>query len=176
MQVNNINISRVLALSDEQAKFLDRQLPKVVGSDGTTRIFDGGRIKSSMLKEIDDLPEDVAEAITLEVTTLLLGHDVVTAPMIRELACGVLYRFNPKWRYQYTRLGIPYWNFKEKYGAVFDKLNIDWRKLTKEDILYEVIPTIDPFDLCSLVKMIGKDYLGVKNIIESPDEQETRDK
>jgi hypothetical protein len=169
MQVNNINIEKVLPLSDEQANFLDRHLPRVVGSDGETRPFDGTRIKNSMLKEIADLPENVAEDVTAKVTTLLLGYKMVTAPMIRELACGVLHRINPKWRFKYTRLGIPYWNFQKKYGTVFDELNIDWRELTKDDILNKVIPMINPYDLCSLIKMIGKDYLGVKKNIESPE-------
>jgi len=164
----NIHIES-FTLSDEQADFLDRQMPRVVTSDGKVKPFEGNRIKNSMLDEIKDFPENIAEAVTVEVSKSLLGHEIVTAPMIRELVCGVLYRLNPKWRFQYTRLGIPFFNFKNQYGPVFDNLSIDWRAMTREDVLNNVIPMINPYDLCELVMMIGKDYLGVKDSIDSSD-------
>lgn len=165
MQVNNINFDKILPLTDEHFYFLDRNMPKVVKSDGTLHVFDGERIKHSMLNEIKDLPEDIAHYVTLEVSRALLGHEIVTAPNIREIACGVLHRIKPIWRFQYTRLGIPYYNFKKDFGKLFDGFD-SWEELDDDYVMNVVIPKMKPNEIVKLIKLLGKDYLGVTKKIE----------
>lgn len=164
MQVN-INIEGDGPLSDGHKEFVDRNMPKVMGSDGSVREFDPSRIKRSIIKETD-VSETDADLVTGEVMGSLLTSEmsIVTAPMIREIVCSALYRRNPKWRFQYTRLGIPFYDFQKSYGKLFANFQ-DWRDLTPRIIMDEVIPNMLPHEICDLIMKIGRDFLGVKNNI-----------
>lgn len=172
MELDNVNGNGVVALSVENQKFIERNLPMVVGSDGKTRIFDEKRITDSILRETT-APIEVATYVTTEIKKMLLvaRKKVVTAPYIREKVCDVLFNINEKWRSEYTRLGIPYADFKKSYGHIFDEIE-DWKNLTPQDIYNHIVPKMNSVEIIELIFRIAKDYVGVRNNIESHRDEE----
>lgn len=174
MEIESINESGVVELSKDNLDFFNRNLPMVVGSDGKTREFDPNRIKVSILKEtsIKNLPnaEEVVDVITGQVCISLTqlvrnkNNKEVTAPMVREITCGHLYSLNPLYRDEYTRLGIPFDDFKRSYGHLFDEIE-KWETLTPKDVYNLIIPRMNSTEIIELVFRIAKDYIGVRNNI-----------
>lgn len=160
MQIQNV------MLNEEKEKFFKRNLPKVTGSDGKLRDFDGSRIKKSILKETS-ADRDVAEYVETEMKRVLLhsDHERITAPYIREIACSILYDVNPQYRDEYTRLGMPYADFEDAYGEIFKDLS-DWKNLTPQDVYEAIIPKLNSMELIEMVYRLARDYIGVRNNIE----------
>ena len=171
MEINKVNNGSLTMLSVENQEFIKRQLPMVVGSDGKTLKFEEKRIEMSILRETS-APEDVAHYVTMEVKKMLLvsKQKVVTAPYIREKVCCTLFNLNPKWRDEYTRLGIPYADFKSAYGHLFDDIE-NWEKLTPQDIYDHIVPKMNSVEIIELIFRIAKDYIGVRNNIEAHNEE-----
>jgi len=143
---------------------MKRNLPSVVRSDGTVEEFDADRIIGSLLRETSITREAAGEIASEMVVRLLSsGHKVVTAPFIREQLCSLLYGASPKWRFQYTRLGTPYHDFKRRYGEFFDRFE-DCEDLGR-DFRDRVIAALPPKDLVEIVRRTAKDYIGVRNKI-----------
>lgn len=175
MEMNELNESGVMELGKDNLDFFDRNLPMVVGSDGKMREFDPSRIKISILKEtsIKNLPnaDDVADEVTGQVCVSLTqlmrnkNKKEVTAPMVREIVCGHLYAIKRLYRDEYTRLGIPYADFREAYGHLFDEVK-DWETLTHQDVCDFIIPKMNSTEIIELVFRIAKDYIGVRNNIQ----------
>ncbi|MHA1793258.1 MAG: ATP cone domain-containing protein [Promethearchaeota archaeon] len=165
MQANNIKHVQTDYLDD----FVLRNLPGVIRSDGTTERFDPDRIINSLLKETT-IPEEEAKRVTEEIVIKFLNseHELITAPFIREQVCSILFRKNPTWRFEYTRLGIPFYNFKIISGGFFDRFKKS-SELT-DDVMEKIISTLDKKVLAELIRRMAKDYIGVRNKIrESQD-------
>jgi transcriptional regulator NrdR family protein len=155
---------KTLGTGDEEG-FMARNLPSVVRSDGTVEEFDPQRILDSVREETS-ITEEAAREVTSDIMLKLLnaGHEVVTAPFIREQVCSLLYSREPKWRFQYTRLGMPYHDFRESYGDFFDQFE-DWDDLN-ESFVAKVIAELDPLRLVEMVRRMAKDYIGVRNDLD----------
>ncbi|MBN2150248.1 MAG: hypothetical protein JW839_02260 [Candidatus Lokiarchaeota archaeon] len=161
MEANNGNE----AGSSKWNDFVSRNLPNVVRSDGKTERFDPNRIISSLLRETS-IGEVEAKEVTEEITVKLLssGHDMVTAPFIREQLCSIMYRKNPVWRFEYTRLGLPFRDFEKLLTGFFDKFKVE--SDLDEKGIQDVITTLDKRQLAELVRRMAKDYIGVRNSIK----------
>lgn len=151
---------------NENIAFFNRNRPQVVRSDGTTERFNPSRITQSILRETDISKKD-ARKVTETVSRILLTSDMrlVTAPFIREQVCGVLYDIDPKLRFQYTRLGMPYNDFKNRYGDLFDQF-ATVSDMGKKDITEKVIAEMQPDKIIEFIWRVGKEYIGVRNDID----------
>lgn len=150
--------------SDKWYDFVTRNLPKVVRSDGTKERFEPDRIISSLLQETS-IPEDIAKQVAEEITIVLLNseQEMVTAPFIREQLCSILYKKNPRWRFEYTRLGLPFHDFQALSTGFFDRFKTE--KELDERAIDDVLTTLTKAQLADLVRRMAKDYIGVRNSI-----------
>lgn len=151
-------------VSDEQdgsIDFITRNCPLVLRSDGNREHFNVNRIATSLLRETS-VPKDEIYPIIASVTKVLLQARVatVTAPFIREQVCNILYRRNPKWRFEYTRLGMPYFDFEKKYGDLFEGVDLE-----NGDELDRLFSTMDRGELIDIAKGIVHDFAGVRKRI-----------
>lgn len=165
MQANNL----LPVETSYQYDFLSRNLPRVIRSDGTVEDFNAGRIRDSILRETTITMHE-ANAVTEEIMRKLLSSEqkIITAPFIREQTCSVLHERNPKWRFEYTRLGIPFHDFKKHWSDFFDQISDD------DDLDNGIIDTIlekmDKKKLVELIRRMAKDYVGVRNNIKNYEE------
>ena len=67
---------------------------------------------------------------------------ILTSPEIREMLCGILVEFGYEYeRFKYTRLGLPYYDFRkiegsdlsqeEKMEKVYKQLHYEYEEVTK---------------------------------------------
>jgi transcriptional regulator NrdR family protein len=171
MEMQNIKQS---LLNKQQEDFFKRNLPKVIGSDGEIRNFDESRIRQSILNETSANTE-IAKYVATEMKRMLLhsDHKTITAPYIREIACSILYDVDPQYRDEYTRLGMPYADFKDAYKDIFEDLS-DWKKLTPQDVYELIIPKLNSMELIEMVYRLARDYIGVRNSIERHKQDEEK--
>ena len=162
MQANNI----FSVQTSYQYDFLNRNLPRVIRSNGTVEDFDPRCIKNSIMKETS-IPEHDAHVITEEIMRKLLSLEqkTITAPFIREQVCIVLHDHNPKWRFEYTRLGIPYNDFKEQWSDSFEGIN-DQHDLDN-GAMEKILSSMDKKKLVEMVRRMARDYIGVRNNIKT---------
>jgi transcriptional regulator NrdR family protein len=167
MNVNNVNETHAGNLND----FIIRNLPSVARSDGKTENFEPNRIIKSLLEETT-IPEDDAREVTEEIVIQFLNseHELVTAPFIREQICSILFKRNPRWRFEYTRLGLPFRDFENLCSGFFDSFK-NGEELN-EKAVEQVITTLDRKMLAELVRRMAKDYIGVRNKIHDSDNPE----
>lgn len=102
-------------------------LPDVINSKLETAKFDPEAIINSLLLETDASKEE-ALSITLDVIRKIIGADlkILTAPLIRELVnSAFLTKGYELYRYQYTRLGFPFFDF----GKIFEKGKISEKEV-----------------------------------------------
>lgn len=174
----------VVVLSQGNKDFIWRNMPKVIGSqDGVAHTFDPDRIKHSILKETTikkDCPKNwelVADKITAEVCEVIMDlyinkkYTEVTARYVRELVCGALQNINRKWRSQYTTMGIPWADFKNGYGYLFDEIE-NWEDVTPHQIYDLIIPKMNSIEIIELICKMARDYIGVRNDIKDFEAEE----
>ncbi|MHA1680964.1 MAG: hypothetical protein ACTSUE_08140 [Promethearchaeota archaeon] len=164
MEVNDIKQSQSRQWDD----FVLRNLPSVIRSDGTTERFEPDRIISSLLEETT-IPEEEASEVTGEIVIKFLNseHPLVTAPFIREQVCSILFKKNPRWRFEYTRLGMPFHDFEKMCTGLFDQFKRSDE--LSEKTVERVISSLDKKTLAELVRRMAKDYIGVRNKIHESD-------
>lgn len=171
MNMQSMNGINTWSLDKEKNEFFVKNLPLVERTDGTIEPFNPNRIRDSIIKETG-ISEEFANKITLDVIKKLisLDYELVTAPFIRETVCALLPLIL---RYKYTRLGIPYFDFKMDYKQFFDQFK-DCADLTDENIMTKIIAEMKPKKLINLIKRIAKDYIGVRNKIQGTDVEERK--
>lgn len=165
MNVKNTNEIHIGSLNN----FIIRNLPSVARSDGKKEKFEPNRITLSLLNETT-ISEDDAVEVTEEIVIQFLNseHELITAPFIREQVCSILFKRNPRWRFEYTRLGLPFHDFEELCSGFFDTFKN--REDLNEKAVEDVIITLDKKILSELVSRIAKDYIGVRNKINDNDQ------
>lgn len=156
---------------DQWNDFMLRNLPSVVRSDGTTERFEPNRIITSLLEETT-IPAEEANKVAEEIVIDFLDseHKMVTAPFVREQVCSILFRRNPRWRFEYTRLGVPFHDFQKICTGFFDKFKStdDLNEKSMEKMLL----SLDKRMLAELVQRMAKDYIGVRNKINESEERD----
>jgi anaerobic ribonucleoside-triphosphate reductase len=123
-------------------------LPKVITSKGNVEVFNPDLIVKSIEKETG-LKNGNSKEILKEVVRKIIAGNVriLTAPMIRELVCSVLIeRGYEKERLYYTRLGIPFYDFK-------NLVNSNILESEKKEKVYEQIKK-EYFDILKINKII----------------------
>lgn len=158
--VNQIN------RKDMKLGFFERHLPVVERSDGTAERFVPSRIVNSLISETSICAEDAAKVTEKTVIRLLnTPQKTVTAPFIREQVCDILYRMNPMWRFEYTRLGMPFKDFDILCGSFLKEFK-DINDID-ERVVENIMSDIDNAKLVQILKRMFRDYVGVRNNIES---------
>lgn len=146
-----------------EVEFMLRNMPSILRSSGEVEKFDPHRIMDSLLKETS-ITEEKAREVTWEVMIKMLTSDqkVLTAPFIREQVCTILFQKNPKWRFEYTRLGMAFHDFEKICNGYFNK----YRSVSQiEGSIDKIILTLDNATLGEIVSRMAKDYIGVRNRI-----------
>ncbi len=77
--------------------------------------FDIDKIRESLETETSCSKEQVTSILEELFRTILpLNMQFITAPMLREMICGIMLVLGfEKQRYEYTRIGVPYADFKK---------------------------------------------------------------
>lgn len=146
-----------------QSEFVIRNLPSVFRSNGKVEKFDPERIMASLLSETS-ITEEKAKEVTGEFVIKMLNseHPEVTAPFIREQICSILFQKNPTWRFEYTRLGMPFRDFEAICKGYFDQ----YRSSSEIDgSIDRIVAAMDKETLEEIVRRMAKDYVGVRNNI-----------
>lgn len=94
---------------------MPKVLRKGAGDVVVTEEFDVAKIIASLKKETSASSEEIKQIAGKIIQTLAsLNLPVLTAPMIREIACSVMLSLGfLHYRYEYTRIGFPYADLKE---------------------------------------------------------------
>jgi transcriptional regulator NrdR family protein len=146
-----------------EVEFVTRNLPSILKSNGKIEKFDPERIIISLLNETS-ITEEKAKEVTWEIMIKLLNSDqgTVTAPFLREQICSILFNKNPKWRFEYTRLGMPFRDFEKICNGYFDQ----YRSGAEIDgSIDQIVSVLDKKTLGEMVRHMVKDYVGVRNHI-----------
>lgn len=166
-KVNTMQANKLETQSNDPYEFLTRNLPRVARSDGTIEEFNPNRISDSIMREIPSISYEQAKSITEDVVRRFLSseNDVITAPSIREQVCSILHGLNAKWRFEYSRLGIPFHDFNESWGGFFE--GISDKNLSMS--IDEALSKMDDGRKNDLLRMIARNYIDVKNRIQKYD-------
>jgi len=150
-----------------EAEFIIRNLPSVARGNGNIEKFDPERIMSSLLAETS-ITEEKAREVTWEFLLKMLNFEqpTVTAPFIREQLCSILFQKNPKWRFEYTRLGMPYRDFERISNGRLDEF-VSSSEI--EASIEEIVARLDQKTLGEIVCHMAKDYIGVRQHIIDDD-------
>ena len=146
---------------------LKKLVPRVLTKQNSEIVevaYNPTKIIESIVKETD-LDEKNAMKVTIEVTKILISAniDAVTAPMIRETACTCMLRLGfLKARYQYTRIGMPMFDFKDMLVNYENKLEKE--EMSLKDLLLDVFLKIK-FEYDEVKKIINKNDIGVELLV-----------
>ena len=102
--------------------------------------FEPNKIYESLLKETD-ISENNAKIITNKICRFLIGHGlkIITSPMIREIACVQMLDMNlEKERLQYTRIGLPYYDYEQLLDKKITVLHIHEEYLGVRKLIEEL--------------------------------------
>jgi anaerobic ribonucleoside-triphosphate reductase len=108
---------------ERKEKLLKHLLPRVKTSKNTEELFDPKRIEKSLIKETELTPEQANE-VAIELTRRVISYkiEILTSPEIREMICSILLEKNyDKARFNYTRLGLPFYDFNELISSSEDE-------------------------------------------------------
>ncbi|MHA1730765.1 MAG: hypothetical protein ACTSU5_02425 [Promethearchaeota archaeon] len=103
----------------DRREFLQNLMPKVLkkgaGDVVVTEEFNVEKIIASLKKETSASTEEIKTIAGKVIQTLAsMNLPVLTAPMIREIACSVMLSLGfLHYRYEYTRIGFPFADLKE---------------------------------------------------------------
>lgn len=144
-----------------EVEFVIRNLPSILKSNGKIEKFDPERIITSLLNETS-INEEKAHEVTWEIMIKILNSDqqTVTAPFLREQICSILFQKNPKWRFEYTRLGMPFRDFEKICNGFFDRFR-SGKEI--DGSIDQIISMLDKKTLGEMVRHMVKDYVGVRN-------------
>ncbi|GAB4307640.1 MAG: hypothetical protein Kow0069_05350 [Promethearchaeota archaeon] len=105
-----------MAEQPDRHELLERLMPKVlkkVDAGGSEKVveeqFDVEKIVASLKRETSATAEEIKKVAAHTIRTLAaMDMPVLTAPMIREIACSVMLSLGFfRYRYEYTRIGFP---------------------------------------------------------------------
>lgn len=158
-----IDVEQENHFESAEYEFITRNLPSVFRSNGKIEKFDPERIIASLMSETS-ITEEKAKEVAGEFVIKMLSseHRVVTAPFIREQICSILFQKNPKWRYEYTRLGMPFRDFEEICKGYFDQY---CSSSEIDGSIDHIVSSLDKKTLGEIVRRMAKDYVGVRNNI-----------
>lgn len=125
---------------DEEFNLVKHMLPDVINSKLEVVKFKPEAIINSLSLETD-ITRDEANLVTLEVIRKIISADlkILTAPLIRELVnATLLSKGFELYRYQYTRLGFPFYDFGKKLESqnissedIFNHLKTEYVEVQK---------------------------------------------
>jgi ribonucleoside-triphosphate reductase len=126
---------------NQNLEYLRKILPNIISKDLKKEKYNPERIYSSLLKETEINP-GLAKTLTNEVTRYLFRFNVetITPPLIREILNTFLLKHNKaKFRFNYTRVGIPYFDLKKLMNRChrneisrFELKEIIFKRIAKE--------------------------------------------
>jgi len=138
---------------EEEFNLVKHMLPNVINSKLEVVKFKPEAIINSLSLETD-ATRDEANLITLEVIRKIISANlkILTAPLIRELVNATLLSKGLElYRYQYTRLGLPFYDFGKK---------LESQNISSEDIFNH----------------LKTEYVEVKKLINKLKNKEFKDK
>lgn len=138
---------------EEEFNLVKHMLPNVINSKLEVVKFKPEAIINSLSLETD-ATRDEANLITLEVIRKIISANlkILTAPLIRELVnATLLSKGFELYRYQYTRLGLPFYDFGKK---------LESQNISSEDIFNH----------------LKTEYVEVKKLINKLKNKEFKDK
>lgn len=138
---------------EEEFNLVKHMLPNVINSKLEVVKFKPEAIINSLSLETD-ATRDEANLITLEVIRKIISANlkILTAPLIRELVNATLLSKGLElYRYQYTRLGLPFYDFGKK---------LESQNISSEDIFNH----------------LKTEYVEVKKLINKLKNREFKDK
>lgn len=125
---------------DDEFNLVKHMLPDVINSKLDVVKFKPEAIINSLSLETD-ITRDEANLVTLEVIRKIISADlkILTAPLIRELVnATLLSKGFELYRYQYTRLGFPFYDFGKKLESqnissedIFNHLKTEYVEVQK---------------------------------------------
>lgn len=125
---------------DDEFNLVKHMLPDVINSKLEVVKFKPEAIINSLSLETD-ITRDEANLVTLEVIRKIISADlkILTAPLIRELVnATLLSKGFELYRYQYTRLGFPFYDFGKKLESqnissedIFNHLKTEYVEVQK---------------------------------------------
>ncbi len=138
---------------EEEFNLVKHMLPNVINSKLEVVKFKPEAIINSLSLETD-ATRDEANLVTLEVIRKIISANlkILTAPLIRELVNATLLSKGLElYRYQYTRLGLPFYDFGKK---------LESQNISSEDIFNH----------------LKTEYVEVKKLINKLKNREFKDK
>jgi len=138
---------------EEEFNLVKHMLPNVINSKLEVVKFKPEAIINSLSLETD-ATRDEANLVTLEVIRKIISANlkILTAPLIRELVnATLLSKGFELYRYQYTRLGLPFYDFGKK---------LESQNISSEDIFNH----------------LKTEYVEVKKLINKLKNREFKDK
>ena len=124
----------------KEIEMIEKLLPKVMNSKLELVRFKHELIIESLLLETD-ISREEAIRVTLDVVRRLVGSNlkILTAPLIRELTCSSLLLTDMElYRFQYTRLGFPYFDYGKmrasglvSAGKILEQLEKEYVEVSK---------------------------------------------